>query len=218
MRSLTFKLIVAFLLTSVLGIGLAAAKARRGNAPTAVTPAMPASSAVTTPTGSSPGGTRTNIIIAGALVGLFLCIDLPFLSANMVKITHGGWLPLVVGAAVFTVFVTWKRGRELLADEMRRRVSELVGPQPVEMGTFHRFAARLLRRHARLAAVTLGVTAGNLQSRRLVAHQPHVVGAPAQPSGHGERGRHKNGPHGQWLQALDFLPGGLFHMGPDPDR
>ena len=29
------------------------------------------------------------------------------------------------------------------ADEMRRRVSELVGPQPVEMGTFHRFAARL---------------------------------------------------------------------------
>jgi DNA helicase II / ATP-dependent DNA helicase PcrA len=36
------------------------------------------------------------------------------------------------------------------ADEMRRRVSELVGPQPVEMGTFHRFAARLLRRHAPL--------------------------------------------------------------------
>ena len=30
------------------------------------------------------------------------------------------------------------------ADEMRRRVGELVGPQPVEMGTFHRFAARLL--------------------------------------------------------------------------
>jgi len=57
---------------------------------------------------------------AGALVGLFLCIDLPFFSANLVKITHGGWLPLAVGAAVFTVFVTWKRGRELLAGEMRR--------------------------------------------------------------------------------------------------
>jgi len=40
------------------------------------------------------------------------------------------------------------------ADEMRRRVSELVGPQPVEMGTFHRFAARLLRRHARLVGLT----------------------------------------------------------------
>lgn len=40
------------------------------------------------------------------------------------------------------------------ADEMRRRVSDLVGPRPVEMGTFHRFAARLLRRHARLAGLT----------------------------------------------------------------
>ena len=40
------------------------------------------------------------------------------------------------------------------ADEMRRRVSELVGPRPVEMGTFHRFAARLLRRHARLVGLT----------------------------------------------------------------
>jgi DNA helicase-2/ATP-dependent DNA helicase PcrA len=40
------------------------------------------------------------------------------------------------------------------ADEMRRRVTEMVGPQPVEMGTFHRFAARLLRRHARLVGLT----------------------------------------------------------------
>ncbi|MFM7206254.1 MAG: ATP-dependent helicase [Planctomycetaceae bacterium] len=40
------------------------------------------------------------------------------------------------------------------ADEMRRRVAELVGNQPVEMGTFHRFAARLLRRHARLVGLT----------------------------------------------------------------
>lgn len=40
------------------------------------------------------------------------------------------------------------------ADEMRRRVAELVGPQPIEMGTFHRFAARLLRRQARLVGLT----------------------------------------------------------------
>jgi DNA helicase-2/ATP-dependent DNA helicase PcrA len=40
------------------------------------------------------------------------------------------------------------------ADEMRRRVEELVGRQSVEMGTFHRFAARLLRRHAALAGLT----------------------------------------------------------------
>jgi len=40
------------------------------------------------------------------------------------------------------------------ADEMRRRVTGLVGPQPVEMGTFHRFAARLLRRHAGFVGLT----------------------------------------------------------------
>jgi DNA helicase-2/ATP-dependent DNA helicase PcrA len=40
------------------------------------------------------------------------------------------------------------------ADEMRRRLTDLAGPQPVEMGTFHRFAARLLRRHARLVGLT----------------------------------------------------------------
>ncbi len=40
------------------------------------------------------------------------------------------------------------------ADEMRRRVAAMVGPQPVEMGTFHRFAARLLRRHARQVGLT----------------------------------------------------------------
>ena len=40
------------------------------------------------------------------------------------------------------------------ADEMRRRVSELVGPQAVEMGTFHRFAARLLRKYAPLVGLT----------------------------------------------------------------
>ncbi|PWB76542.1 MAG: potassium transporter Kup [Holophagae bacterium] len=57
---------------------------------------------------------------AGALVGLFLCIDLPFFAANLVKITHGGWLPLVVGGAVFAVLVTWKQGRELLAEQMKQ--------------------------------------------------------------------------------------------------
>jgi len=40
------------------------------------------------------------------------------------------------------------------ADEMRRRVADLVGTRPVEMGTFHRFAARLLRRNARLVGLT----------------------------------------------------------------
>src|SRR5438046_2919458 len=50
-----------------------------------------------------------------ALCGLFLFIDLLFFSANTVKITEGGWVPLGIAALVFTVMVTWKRGRVELA-------------------------------------------------------------------------------------------------------
>ena len=54
-------------------------------------------------------------LMAGALGGCFLIIDLAFLGANLVKIPHGGWFPLVVAAIIFTVMTTWKRGRRAVA-------------------------------------------------------------------------------------------------------
>src|SRR5690606_13020287 len=44
----------------------------------------------------------------------FLVVDLAFLGANLTKLTHGGWVPLVIAAVVFTVMSTWRRGREVL--------------------------------------------------------------------------------------------------------
>jgi KUP system potassium uptake protein len=52
---------------------------------------------------------------AGALVAVFLTIDLSFLVANLNKIEHGGWFPLAIGTTVFTVMTTWRRGRAELA-------------------------------------------------------------------------------------------------------
>ncbi len=52
-----------------------------------------------------------NRVLVGALVGVFLTIDLAFLGANLVKIPHGGWFPLVAAAIVFLVMTTWRRGR-----------------------------------------------------------------------------------------------------------
>ncbi|MFN7914111.1 MAG: potassium transporter Kup [Vicinamibacterales bacterium] len=49
-----------------------------------------------------------------AVVGVFLAIDLSFFGANIVKVPHGGWFPLVAAAAVFTVMTTWKSGRRTL--------------------------------------------------------------------------------------------------------
>ena len=53
--------------------------------------------------------------------GTFLIIDLAFWGANLLKIPHGGWFPLIVGAVIFTLLTTWKRGRQILAHRMKDR-------------------------------------------------------------------------------------------------
>src|SRR6266567_4283732 len=53
---------------------------------------------------------------AATVSGLFLVVDLTFLAANALKIWHGGWVPLVIAIALYFVMITWKRGREILAN------------------------------------------------------------------------------------------------------
>ncbi len=50
-------------------------------------------------------------MIAAGILG-FVTVDLLFLTANLPKIDHGGWFPLLIGLLVFTVLTTWDRGRE----------------------------------------------------------------------------------------------------------
>ncbi len=50
-------------------------------------------------------------LTSGLVVGAFLVFDLAFLGANSAKVLEGGWFPLAVGAAIFAVMTTWKRGR-----------------------------------------------------------------------------------------------------------
>jgi KUP system potassium uptake protein len=58
---------------------------------------------------------------AYAVAGAFLAIDLAFFGANALKITHGGWLPLVIGWLLFTLMTTWKTGRQLVAARLTDR-------------------------------------------------------------------------------------------------
>jgi len=51
-------------------------------------------------------------IALGAVV--FLTIEIAFFAANLTKVVHGGWLPLLVAALVFTVLSTWRRGRAIV--------------------------------------------------------------------------------------------------------
>ena len=54
-----------------------------------------------------------------AATGFFLVVDITFLAANAVKVLDGGWFPLLIGVAMFTLMVTWKRGRRLMAERLR---------------------------------------------------------------------------------------------------
>ncbi|MBR0566657.1 potassium transporter Kup [Azoarcus sp. L1K30] len=52
-------------------------------------------------------------------IGVFITVDIAFFSATMVKVLAGGWFPLLIGALIFTVLTTWKRGRGVLNERVR---------------------------------------------------------------------------------------------------
>ena len=58
--------------------------------------------------------------LVGLLTGLFfLTVDLAFFAANLPKIPSGGWIPLVIGAGIFLLLSTWRRGRELVQERLQ---------------------------------------------------------------------------------------------------
>ncbi len=59
------------------------------------------------------------LIALGAV--LFLTVEVSFFAANLTKVVHGGWLPLAVAAAIFTVLSTWQRGQVIVT---RNRTSQ----------------------------------------------------------------------------------------------
>lgn len=65
--------------------------------------------------------------LAGLVAALFLSIDLAFFSANLVKLLHGGWFPLVMGLVVFTLMSTWKRGKAILFERLKAAQVSLDG-------------------------------------------------------------------------------------------
>jgi KUP system potassium uptake protein len=68
---------------------------------------------------------RWSFLRAAGVSGLFLWVDLLFFGANALKIRYGGWVPLVIAAAIFILMNTWKRGREILAKRMLEKTVPL---------------------------------------------------------------------------------------------
>ena len=71
---------------------------------------------------------RWPTVVALLVSGVFLLIDLAFFGANLLKIREGGWIPLLLGALIFLVMTTWRRG----IDAIRRIQSQ----KPEAIGEF----------------------------------------------------------------------------------
>ncbi|HVY18983.1 MAG TPA: potassium transporter Kup [Bauldia sp.] len=63
---------------------------------------------------------RWNLITAVFVVVPLLLLDSAFLAANLLKILHGGWFPLLAGGALMVLMLTWRRGSRILFEKTRR--------------------------------------------------------------------------------------------------
>ena len=54
-----------------------------------------------------------------ASTAVFFAVDFMFFASNLLKLFEGGWFPLVIGGAVFTLMITWKEGRRLMGEVQR---------------------------------------------------------------------------------------------------
>jgi KUP system potassium uptake protein len=59
------------------------------------------------------------------LVAGFLTVDLAFWGANLPKIPHGGWFPLMIAAGLFVIMTTWRKGRVVLSEKFRKQTLPL---------------------------------------------------------------------------------------------
>jgi KUP system potassium uptake protein len=56
-----------------------------------------------------------------SIFGVFLLIDLAFFGANAVKVPHGGWVSLAMGAVIYLLMTTWQKGRRILYKKLKER-------------------------------------------------------------------------------------------------
>ncbi|MDL2283580.1 potassium transporter Kup [Oxalobacter sp. OttesenSCG-928-P03] len=66
---------------------------------------------------------KINLFVSIIVPVFFGTIDTLLLTSNSLKIGSGGWFPLAIGFALFTVMMTWRRGRQLLgASQLKQAI------------------------------------------------------------------------------------------------
>jgi KUP system potassium uptake protein len=146
------------------------------------------------------------IVLAGG--GILLAIDMLFFAANLTKLTHGAWFPLLIGLTVFTILITWQRGRELVTrkrdreegslPEFIRQLHAMKPPLPRVPGT-----AIFLNRGKTTAPLALRA---NVEHNEILHQQVIILSVETTPAPHV--------PKAQRLQIddLGFSDDGIFHV------
>jgi KUP system potassium uptake protein len=86
---------------------------------------------------------RLPLLVCIGATGFFMVMDIMLFSASTLKLLHGGWFPLLLGAILLTIMLTWKRGRELVFENLEKHAIPLddflqslfVGPPARVYGT-----------------------------------------------------------------------------------
>ncbi|MEW2396156.1 potassium transporter Kup [Streptomyces sp. NPDC046862] len=112
-------------------------------------------------------GTPVWLLTTGAAV--LLLVDLLFVAANLTKLVHGAWLPLLIGLTAFTVMTTWQRGRALVTTERAQRE----GPLPEFVDQLRSGRTRALRAPGTAVFLNRGKQTAPLAMRANVEHN-HV--------------------------------------------
>nr|WP_309752815.1 potassium transporter Kup [Novosphingobium sp.] len=107
------------------------------------------------------------------MIALFLLVDLTYLGANLIKVPQGGWVPLAIAAAIFTMLTTWSRGRSL----MRQTMAEGSIPMEVFAKSAHSSATRVPGTAIFMASAASGVPSALLHNikHNKVLHERVVI-------------------------------------------
>jgi KUP system potassium uptake protein len=120
---------------------------------------------------------RTPWWILGLAAVPLIGVDLLFLAANLTKIVHGAWLPLVIALAAFTIMTTWQRGRgevtrqrESIEGSLKEFVRELDEADEADRVGVVRGTAIFLNRGKETAPLSLraNVTANHVRHEHVV--------------------------------------------------
>jgi KUP system potassium uptake protein len=107
------------------------------------------------------------------VLAIFFALDAAYLGANLMKIPDGGWVPLAMGLAIFTLLTTWARGRAL----MRENMAEGTIPIEVFAKSAHSSAARVPGTAVFMTSASSGVPSALLHNikHNKVLHERVVI-------------------------------------------